>query len=872
MPPPPPSTAPRASSVADLFERGRSANYAGRPAEGERLLRRAHQVLADPAASLDGTVPGFASVGEGDAGPGEAQVRVLLSLSTSLVQCRGAEAALEATARALALVERDRSLTERVRAALLAKCRLQQAMITGRTGRLDESLRQLDLALEQVDHLDPQDRFELLLSRGAVRSDGLDPERAEADFAEAADLAREHGLERQEFMARHNLAQVARLRGDLPRALRLHQELEHLSVGASAAVAMHGRGLVLLEAGLMDEALDLLRRAADEASATGQSLLAGDIQVDLALSHVFLSQPVEATEVARRARRTLVRREAPGLYRRAELALLQARLQRGHRIGEVASRARALAHEFRADGDRVAADLARLLAAEAETRRGQPDAALQQLRQLSELTRVGSLSTRMRARFVLAVAARDHRDVTTARRHVRAALLDLVETVGASSSLELRAATHLYAQDLAGLDLDLAGGSPREVLLALERWGEAAGRVPAVQPSPDPELARRVTVLRHLKHQVGEDPGRADALRPRLRELERSVAALSWAVPGAGGQGNPAAVTRADVAHALRTLDLHGARLVYLREAGGRLAAVTAVDRRCHLVDLGPLAPVQEAARRLVADLQTCARACGGPMEKAVSDSLQRSLRRMDDLVLGPLGAPLTGRVLVVPSPALATIPWGLLPSRRGRPTPVAPHLTSWSRRAEVVGAPRVHALAGPGLARAAEEVRAVAGTWPGGRVQEQADGAYLAEALATGALVHVAAHGRHREDSPLFSSLDLADGPHFLATLERSSIRASHVVLSACDSGRARQRGGAAALGLAAGLLALGVRTVLAAPCRIPDAVAAEHMPRYHQLLADGVPADEAQALAALDGHPLAGAFVVWGAPWRADRSADGR
>ena len=95
-------------------------------------------------------------------------------------------------------------------------------------------------------------------------------------------------------------------------------------------------------------------------------------------------------------------------------------------------------------------------------------------------------------------------------------------------------------------------------------------------------------------------------------------------------------------------------------------------------------------------------------------------------------------------------------------------------------------------------------------------------------------------------------------------------MVLSACDSGRARCRGGPATLGLAAGLLALGVGSVVAAPCRIPDEVAAEHMPRYHGLLARGVPADEAVARAAVGAHPLAGAFIAWGAPWRA--GPDGR
>lgn len=475
----------------------------------------------------------------------------------------------------------------------------------------------------------------------------------------------------------------------------------------------------------------------------------------------------------------------------------------------------------------------------------------------------------MRARRVLAEAARAAADPVAARRHVRAALLDLVETVGASASLEVRAATHVYAQRLARLDLDLATGGPRDTLLALERWREVASRTPAVRPPDDPELARRITVLRHLEQQIGADPGRADALRSRRRELERSVAALSWAAPGRHGVRD--AVTGRDLRQALQVLAERDTALVYLAERRDHLAAVVSRRGRCAVVDLGPIGAVAEASQRLVIDLQTCCRAYGAPMEDRVRGSLARSLQRLDALLLAPLrphGATLAGRLLVVPTPALAAIPWGLLPGRAGRPTPVAPCLSAWADPETAVVSPVVRALSGPGLVDADQECRAVARAWSAGSAQAQASGADLAAALTTSDLVHVAAHGRHRDDSPLFSSLELTDGPHFLAVLERSSIRATQVVLSACDSGRARQRGGQSTLGLTAGLLALGVPSVVAAPCRIPDAVAADHMPRYHGLLAQGCPADEALASAAADRHPLAGAFTVWGAPWRAGRT----
>ncbi|WP_151524511.1 CHAT domain-containing protein [Serinicoccus kebangsaanensis] len=854
------ATARASPAVAALFDDGRQANLAGRPAEGERLLRRG---LAALERRPDGLVPGFESVCGGEAGVVEARVRMMLSLSTSAVQRHGADRALEVAGAALELAQ-DPRLGEDEQVLLVTKCRLQLAMIHGRTGQVDAALGQLDQALAGYDRLGPRDRFDLLLSRGAVRTDGADPALAEADFAAAASIAQEADLPVQEFMARHNLAQAVSLRGDLPRALRLYRDIERLGAAASTAIALHGRSRTLLDAGLVDEARELLLRAAGEAERTGQWLVAGEVQADLAVAELAEGNLDQATRMAAAARRTL-QGKAPGVRRRAELVLLDAGRRRGRRLAEVRRRGLALVDAFDRDGDHVAADLARLVVAETEVDRQRAGDAVQLLRASADLTHVGSLSTRLRARGVLAAAAREAQDHPTARRHLRSALTDLTQTVAGSSSLELRVATHHHARDLAAMDLAVAADTPRDRLLAIERWREAASRSPAVRPPADPELARRTAVLRHLRQQLREDPGRAGRLRPRLRELERSVAALSWSAPGAGG--HRPVVTRDQLSGWLTTVHERDTSLVYLVDVAGTLVAEVCDRGRMRTVELGPTAPVLEQAQVLAADLETAARAHDGPMEELLQRSLTRSARALDELTLAPLR--LAGRVLVVPTPGLAAVPWGLLPSRRGQPTPVAPSLGAWARDAATLAAPTVAALAGPELTRSQEEVDRVAQEWdsrrrPSRRVPAAA-AHDLAAALADRDVVHVAAHGRHRDDSPLFSSLWLADGPYFLADLERESRRASHVVLSACDSGRARHRGGSAALGLAAGLLWLGVTSVVAAPCRIPDDVAADHTPRYHQLLAQGLPADEALSSAAAEAHPLAGAFVAWGAPWSA-------
>ena len=56
--------------------------------------------------------------------------------------------------------------------------------------------------------------------------------------------------------------------------------------------------------------------------------------------------------------------------------------------------------------------------------------------------------------------------------------------------------------------------------------------------------------------------------------------------------------------------------------------------------------------------------------------------------------------------------------------------------------------------------------------------------AMDGAALVHVAAHGRFRADNPMFSALELDDGPLTVHDFERLRRAPHRFVLSACDSG----------------------------------------------------------------------------------------
>lgn len=215
-----------------------------------------------------------------------------------------------------------------------------------------------------------------------------------------------------------------------------------------------------------------------------------------------------------------------------------------------------------------------------------------------------------------------------------------------------------------------------------------------------------------------------------------------------------------------------------------------------------------------------------------------------------------------------------MLPSLRGLPLTVADSATAWAAR--TLAPPRagpitVACVAGPGLRHAEQEVEAVEAAWratsaqvSGGPAASTVEG--LRRALTEVDVAHVAAHGVHQQQNPMFASLRLGDGDLFVHDLELGGVGAAHVVLSACDVGRSTVQPGDEALGLAAGLLKLGARSVLASVCPMPDGVASTTMSRYHRQLAEGDPADVALAAATEMGEPIAHGFLLAGSAWRAE------
>ena len=99
--------------------------------------------------------------------------------------------------------------------------------------------------------------------------------------------------------------------------------------------------------------------------------------------------------------------------------------------------------------------------------------------------------------------------------------------------------------------------------------------------------------------------------------------------------------------------------------------------------------------------------------------------------------------------------------------------------------------------------------------------------------VLHIAAHGRHAVDNPLFSGFELHDGTLFGYDVDLISRAPETVVLSACELGRSSVRWGEEALGMTRVWLHAGTGCVIAAPVVVADDIACELLGAVHVELA---------------------------------------
>jgi CHAT domain-containing protein len=280
------------------------------------------------------------------------------------------------------------------------------------------------------------------------------------------------------------------------------------------------------------------------------------------------------------------------------------------------------------------------------------------------------------------------------------------------------------------------------------------------------------------------------------------------------------------------------------------------------------MATVRTLLDGMQADLDMAASRLPEALQAAVRAALLRRLDLLSSALVSPIRSSLSeGPVAVVPAGSLAAVPWPLLDGLAGRPLTVPRSASSWlSARTPRPTATTAGFVAGPGVVRAAEEVTRAAGQWASSTVLS--GGAALAVAVRdlaeTVDVFHVAAHGRHAAENPLFSAVELADGPLFGYDIDRLTAVPETVVLSACEVGRSSVRWGEETLGMTVAWLHAGARCVIASPASVNDDVACEVLAGTHSLLAAGEAPSRALASATREvGSPTPAPFICFGSGW---------
>ncbi|GGJ76024.1 CHAT domain-containing protein [Pilimelia anulata] len=799
------------------------------------------------------------------------RARILVSLAFH-------EAERSSLAAGLALLdeaETSGGLPDRVRGVIA----MQRGLLHLRAGATGAALAGFDAAVELLDESDPEDYCRTLLNRGMLRLAPGTLAAARTDFDRCVAIADPHGLTLLAAKARHNLGYLALLAGDLPRALREMDAVAPVLADRSpmvSAVYHLDRARVLLTAGLLREADEDLHRAADLFAAAHSPRDVAEAELERGRLAGRRGRWAEARAHAATARRLFAERGAEPYALVADAVLLATDVGAGRGLAAVRVAGAALAARLRAHGlpdeaRRTALTAAAAALARRDGRAGPAAERAVLARRLAgdglRLRRDDPIGTRMQARALRADLADAEREPRRALAELRAAVADLQEYQASFGSLDLQTAAAVHVEHLAarGLRRALDQGAPAAILAWTERARALSARLAPVRAPADPAAAEMLAELRHATTalRAGALAGKPDpVLRTRCLALQRQIRQRAWYRPG------PRQVTAPAPLREIATALGPGALLAHLL-VDDHLYALVITARRRVLRPLGPAAAVHELHRRWRADLDALATdALPAALRASVAAAAAAAATRLDDVLTRPL-APLLGDgpVLLAPPARLAALPWTLLPTLRGRPLTVVGSPTAWlsARTAAALPAdPAVALAAGPGVARADAEIKLVGEVWPHARTLTGPAATATAVRDAAGAadLVHVAAHGTHEPDNPLFSHLHLADGPLPGHECDGWARPPRHVVLSACELGLSDSRPGDETLGLTAALLHAGAGSVVAGVARLNDETAYEVGPAHHAALRRGL--SPAAALAeALSRTPGPAPLVCFGAGW---------
>jgi hypothetical protein len=692
----------------------------------------------------------------------------------------------------------------------------------------------------------------LLYNRGLLRFDRGELAAADADLGRAHTLYRRIGAEDAARDAAVARAELALQRGEILACLKTLDEVQTaLPPGYVSHNVASCRTAALIQARLLPEARAQAQAYIERCERVGLRDEAARTRLDLAALAMMSSDPIIAVRLAATAARSFAAQGKPVNAALARAVRLRAQLVEGSvRPASIRSGTESATVLARA-GWRRDALRTRLSVSRAALLLGSRVIARRQLDLAAPLYRTGTVADRIELLHARALLRLAEGRAAEAEGLLERALVLLEDYRAALGAIELRAAASIIGRDVGQTALRLAVASrrPEKILSWAERLRANALRLPLVRPAADAKLRVLQAELRRTA---------AAGASVRQAQLEAAIRSRSRLVA-------PEKETRAAIPDTRDATRLLGDRvLVEYLELDDTLYALTVAEGRLTFHELGSRSATTElewlrfALGRLArGDLSAAQRAAARDNARAAAASLNRLL--VEPLVEAVREAPL----VVVPTGPLHALPWGTLPSLRGRPVVVTPSLATWAELASTTRSRRRKAVlvGGPRLLHSTWEVRDLATLRPEATALhgKAATADAVLVALDGAALAHVACHGHFRADSPLFSSFELADGKLDVYELQRLRRAPEVVVLSACNLALSSLHPGDELLGLASALLGMGTRTIVASVVPVPDAAARRLMLAFHRNLLGGSSPADALASAQAGARTAAG-FVCLG------------
>lgn len=747
-----------------------------------------------------------------------------------------------------------------------------------RAGRMPEAEAAIRYALEQLSRVGDQVGQGKAHSNLALICEAQDRYReAVQHYQTALDIFRTHNLTEDFIGNSVNLALLYRKEGRLNQALDLLSRVRamygKLDGNPNAAFAQLEEARIHLDLNLLSEAHKLSQELVEVFAARGMQMEQAEALTTLGSAQAKQGKLEEARQTLERAREgwlslanaiqaALVDVSVASLFlesgRQGQIAAFeQAVLVAGRAIevlGDVPS-AKALGLSVIAEalldlGNRSEAKRYLEEAASLATGLGIPDLTIRIERLRGQMARLEKRTQEAKQHFKEAIGRLEGVRVSLRVDEFKSAYLgDKLEVYGDLVDLLLDTQHQHEAFEYA------ERAKSRALVDLLARGGESP------RPASDPEVERLQRELAQARQELnqhflaveaesaagtrGSSWEKMVALEGRVTQLIREIERLQ-----------PEAVMIEHVQE-LRLHDLWQALepgtilLEYFHTRQGLLAFVVEGQQVEVVRGLGTLEQVQQHVEQLEFFLNRVAQ--GGVMlkiygEEALKRSVDEQLKALYKLLIEPLPLKLSGQpLIIVPHGVLHAVPFAALydgeqylldRTELSLSPSAAVYALCRKRLRHDQGSLVAFGVPIENIPQATLEVEQISqiAQAPHKFVGEAATLQNFFEAAPQAEVLHIATHGAFRPDNPMFSGVRMADGWLAARDLYNLRLKAELVVLSACETGLAKQASGDELMGLARGFLYAGAPCLIASLWPVRDDATAKFMTTFYTNLRSGM------------------------------------